>query len=64
MPPEKENTCTHCGGELYIRDDDKPESIKHRLEVYRVQTAPFIDFYRSKNLLKNIDAKPATDIIL
>lgn len=64
MPPEKENTCTHCGGELYIRDDDKPESIKHRLEVYRAQTAPLIDFYRSKNLLKDIDAKPATDIIL
>lgn len=64
MPPEKENTCTHCGGELYIRDDDKPEAIKHRLEVYRAQTAPLIDFYRSKNLLKNIDAKPATDIIL
>jgi adenylate kinase len=64
MPPEKENTCTHCGGELYIRDDDKPEAIKRRLEVYRAQTAPLIDFYRSKNLLKNIDAKPATDIIL
>jgi len=64
MPPEKENTCTHCGGELYIRDDDKPEAIKRRLEVYRAQTAPLIDFYRSKTLLKNIDAKPATDIIL
>lgn len=64
MPPEKENTCAHCGGELYIRDDDKPEAIKRRLEVYRAQTAPLIDFYRSKNLLKNIDAKPATDIIL
>ena len=64
MPPEKENTCTHCGGELYIREDDKPEAIKRRLEVYRAQTAPLIDFYRSKNLLKNIDAKPATDIIL
>ena len=64
MPPEKENTCTHCGGELYIRDDDKPEAIKRRLEVYRAQTAPLIDFYRSKNLLKAIDAKPATDIIL
>ena len=64
MPPEKENTCTHCGGELYIRDDDKPEAIKRRLEVYRAQTAPLIDFYRLKNLLKNIDAKPATDIIL
>ena len=64
MPPEKENSCTHCGGELYIRDDDKPEAIKRRLEVYRAQTAPLIDFYRSKNLLKNIDAKPATDIIL
>lgn len=64
MPPEKENICTLCGGELYVRDDDKPEAIKHRLEVYRAQTAPLIDFYRSKNLLKNIDAKPATEIIM
>ena len=47
-----------------MRDDDKPEAIKHRLEVYRAQTAPLIDFYRSKNLLKNIDAKPATEIIM
>ncbi|MGI5172950.1 adenylate kinase [Treponema sp. OMZ 840] len=64
MPPEKENICTHCGGELFVRDDDKPEAIKHRLEVYRAQTAPLIDFYRSKNLLKDIDAKPATDLVL
>lgn len=64
MPPEKENICSLCGGDLYVRDDDRPEAIKHRLEVYRSQTAPLIDFYRAKNLLKDIDAKPATESVM
>ena len=64
MPPEKENICTHCGGELYIRDDDKIDAISNRLTVYREQTAPLIDFYRTKNLLTDIDAKPATETVL
>ncbi len=64
MPSKKEGICDKCGGELYTRDDDKIESIKHRLEVYRDQTAPLIDFYRKKGNLKDIDARPATEKIM
>ena len=51
MPPKSEGKCDKCDSELYTRDDDKIEAITHRLEVYRSQTAPLIDFYREKNLL-------------
>jgi len=57
----KEGICDHCGGEVYIRDDDKPEAIQKRLEVYREQTAPLIEYYRQKGLLLNIDARPLID---
>jgi len=63
-PTAKEGICDHCGGEVYIRDDDKPEAIKKRLEVYRAQTAPLIDYYRKKGLLLDIDAKPMIDEIV
>jgi len=59
--PKKDGVCDHCGGEVYIRDDDKPEAIQKRLEVYRDQTAPLIDYYRQKNLLLDIDARPLID---
>jgi len=62
--PAKENICDHCGGEIYIREDDKPEAIQKRLEVYREQTAPLIDFYRGKGLLVDIDARPMVDVIV
>jgi len=62
--PAKEGICDYCGGEIYIRDDDKPEAIKKRLEVYRSQTAPLIDFYREKGLLLDIDARPMIDEIV
>ena len=45
-PPEKENICNKCGGELYQRDDDKPETIKQRFQVYQQQTAPLLDYYK------------------
>lgn len=64
MAPKVENKCDKCGNELYIRDDDKIEAITHRLEVYREQTAPLIGYYKDKNLLVDIDARPATEIIL
>jgi len=60
----KEGICDHCGGEVYVRDDDKPEAIQKRLEVYREQTAPLIDFYRKKNLIVDIDARPMIDEIV
>ncbi len=64
MPPKKEGICDTCGAGLFIRDDDKIEAITHRLEVYRSQTAPLIEYYRNKKLLTDIDARPSTDIIL
>jgi len=62
--PSKEDVCDHCGGEVYIRDDDKPEAVQKRLEVYRDQTAPLIDYYRNKGLLLDIDASPMVDEIV
>ncbi|MDR2793290.1 MAG: adenylate kinase [Treponema sp.] len=63
-PPKRENICDKCGGEVYTREDDKPEAIAKRLEVYREQTAPLIDFYRKKGRLIDIDASPMVDQIL
>jgi adenylate kinase len=60
--PSKEGICDKCGGEVYIRDDDKPEAVQKRLEVYREQTAPLIDFYREKGVLLDIDATPLVDV--
>ena len=62
--PNKEGICDHCGGEIYIRDDDKEEAIQKRLEVYRAQTAPLIDFYRSRDLLVDVDASPKVDVVV
>jgi len=59
--PKKEGVCDHCGGEVYTRDDDRDEAIKKRLEVYRAQTAPLIDFYRKKGVLVDMDARPLVD---
>jgi len=64
MPPAKEGICDACGGDLFIRDDDQVEAISHRLEVYRQQTAPLIDFYRVKDKIVDIDARPATEVVL
>jgi adenylate kinase len=64
MPPKKDGVCDKCGSDLFIREDDKIDAITHRLEVYRNQTAPLIDFYRGKNLLTDIDARPKSDVIL
>jgi len=62
--PKNEKVCDHCGGEVYIRDDDRPEAVQKRLEVYRAQTAPLVDFYRKKGLLVDIDASPMVDEIV
>jgi len=62
--PKKDDVCDHCGGEVYTRDDDKAEAIKKRIEVYRAQTAPLIDFYRSKGLLTDVDARPGVEQVV
>ena len=50
------DVCDRCGGELYQRDDDHPETVRHRLEVYASQTAPLIEFYAGRDQLVAIDA--------
>jgi adenylate kinase len=62
--PKTEGKCDKCGGDLYIRDDDKIEAIKNRLVVYRKSTAPLIGYYKNKKNLVDIDARPAPDSIL
>ena len=54
-PPKKENCCDVCGGELILRDDDKAETVKKRLEVYHEQTAPLIAHYKEAGSLHEID---------
>lgn len=58
MPPAKEGVCDTCGGALGTRQDDRVESIRHRLAAYRAQTAPLIDYYRKKGRLIVVDAAP------
>jgi adenylate kinase len=60
-PPQKPDVCDSCGGEVYTRDDDREEAVAKRLEVYREQTAPLIDYYRNKGLLVDVDARPVVD---
>ena len=55
VPPKKEGICDVCGSELVLRDDDKPETVKNRLNVYHEQTQPLIDFYTEKGVLKTED---------
>jgi len=54
LKPKKDRICDKCGGELYQREDDKPEVIKERLDVYRRQTEPLIEYYAKKGLLRNV----------
>lgn len=54
-PPREPGVCDVCGGELYLRDDDQPETVRNRLAVYHGQTAPLVDYYRSAGLLHEVD---------
>ena len=63
IPPKKEGICDACGSELVLRDDDKPETVKNRLDVYHKQTQPLIDFYEAKGILKSVDGTvPMEDV--
>lgn len=55
VPPKKDGICDVCGQELVLRDDDKPETVKKRLQVYQEQTQPLIDFYTKKGVLRSVD---------
>lgn len=62
-PPKKEGVCDKCGGELFQRDDDKEATIKKRLEVYNSQTAPLIEYYSKKGILKSVKGTGSIDEI-
>lgn len=55
IPPKAEGICDTCGQELVLRDDDKPETVQNRLNVYHEQTQPLIDFYQAKSVLRTVD---------
>ncbi|MBO6113391.1 MAG: adenylate kinase [Lachnospiraceae bacterium] len=55
VPPKKEGICDVCGSELVLRDDDKPETVKKRLDVYHEQTQPLIEFYTKRDVLKTVN---------
>lgn len=54
LKPKVEGVCDKCGGQLYTRDDDKPEVIQERLNTYRRQTKPLLDYYKERNLVENV----------
>lgn len=58
-PSKKKGTCDNCNGELYQRDDQKEKAVKERLNVYKRQTEPLIEFYKKEKLLVDVDGKPA-----
>ena len=62
-PPAHVDACDDCGGELFQRDDDREKTIRHRIEVYQVQTSPLVAFYADEGILLGIDATGPVDEI-
>ena len=61
VPPKKEGICDVCGSELVLRDDDKPETVKNRLNVYHEQTKPLFDYYEKQGIVHTIDGTQTMD---
>lgn len=59
--PAGVDVCPRCGGEMYQRDDDKPETIQHRLDVYETQTAPLVEYYKGHSILREVDGDRPVD---
>ncbi len=64
VPPEREGICDMCGGELYQRDDDKPEAIKERLAIYRAETLPVVDYNDEAGVLVKVDGSGPVDEVV
>lgn len=60
-PPKVDGVCDVCGGELFTRDDDLPETVKKRLVVYHDQTQPLVDYYTKQRVLKSVDGTQLMD---
>lgn len=61
IPPKQEGICDHCGSALIQRDDDKPETVQKRLDVYHKQTQPLIDYYEKEGVLRTVDGTKSRD---
>lgn len=62
-PPKAEGICDNCQSELVLRDDDKPETVKKRLDVYHAQTQPLIDYYKAAGALREVDGTQDIDVV-
>lgn len=62
-PPKVESECDTCNGELILRDDDKPETVKNRLDVYHTQTEPLLKYYTEKGILYTVDGTQDMDTV-
>jgi adenylate kinase len=62
-PPRRAGVCDKCGGELYQRPDDAEATVLNRLQVYERQTAPLLDYYRQRGLLRTVSGEGAVDKI-
>ena len=60
-PSKVEGKCDKCGADLVLRDDDKPETVNHRLEVYHEETEPLKDFYAQRGVLRMVDNQPTIE---
>jgi adenylate kinase len=60
-PPKKESVCDLCGGRLEVRDDDRPEVVRHRLGQYHLKTEPLVAYYEQKGILRRIDGENSPD---
>lgn len=63
LRPKVEGSCDYCSTQLVLRDDDKPETVKKRLQVYHEQTQPLLDYYKEKGILYSVDGTGSIDNI-
>ncbi|CUH91891.1 adenylate kinase [Herbinix luporum] len=63
LKPKVEDICDYCNTKLVLRDDDKPETVKKRLQVYHEQTQPLIDYYNQKGLLRSMDGTKDIEVL-
>ena len=62
-PPKQAGVCDKCGGELYQRDDDKPETVRNRLQVFTKQTAPLVDYYKKQGKLLEVNGEQEAEAV-
>lgn len=63
-PPKNDSVCDDCGGEVYQREDDKEETVRRRLEVYKKQTQPLINYYKNKSILFEVNGEKPIDQVM